>query len=143
LNKQGVRTDYRGYAIVPDLQSYRYNNIQLDPSTLNNNVELGLTQLRKVPTQGAVVLAEYQTQVGSKAYLHITADGQDLPLGKVVKSTSGATGIVDDQGMAWITGLADEDTIHVSLADRQCEAKFNVSRFVLTDGVLQGKLQCK
>lgn len=141
-SQQGVRTDSRGYAIVPNLQAYRYNNIQLDSSTLSDNAELGKTQVRKVPTQGAVVLAEYQTQIGNKAYVHLTHAGKNLPLGNEVKSQSGATGIVDDRGMAWITGLADNDTIYVKLGSKQCSAVFNVADFVLTGGILRGALNC-
>lgn len=141
-SRQGVKTDSRGYAVVPNLQSYRYNSIQLDSSTLSNNAELGKTRVRKVPTQGAVILAEYQTQIGNKAYLHLKHAGKNLPLGSEVRGQSGATGIVDDRGMAWITGLADKDTIHVKLADKECSATFNVADFVLTAEILRGELNC-
>lgn len=142
LSKQGVRTDSKGFAIVPNLQPYRYNNIQLDSSTLDANAELGRTQLRKVPTQGAVVLAEYQTKIGNKAYLHITHAGKNIPFGNEVSSKSGASGIIDDRGMAWITGLSDNDTIFVKVAGRQCSAIFNVTDFVQTAGIFRGSLKC-
>lgn len=142
LSKQGVRTNSKGFAIVPNLQPYRYNSIQLDSSTLAANAELGKTQLRKVPTQGAVVLAEYQTKIGNKAYLSMTYSGKNIAFGSEVTSKSGASGIIDDRGMAWITGLSDNDSIFVNVAGGQCRAIFNISDFVQTAGIYRGALKC-
>ncbi|MBF4189929.1 fimbria/pilus outer membrane usher protein, partial [Serratia ureilytica] len=39
-NQTGVRTDWRGYAVLPYAMDYRENRISLNTNTLANNVEL-------------------------------------------------------------------------------------------------------
>lgn len=42
-NNTGVKTDWRGYAVVPYVTAYRRNQIALDTSTLPDNVDMTLT----------------------------------------------------------------------------------------------------
>lgn len=56
--------------------------IALDPTTLADDVELGLTSQTVIPTRGAVVLADYQTKVGARMMMTLTrADGRPVPFG--------------------------------------------------------------
>ena len=64
------------------ISAYRQNMIALDPTTLADDVELGLTSQTVIPTRGAVVLADYQTKVGSRLMVTLTrADGRPVPFG--------------------------------------------------------------
>ncbi len=54
-NQTGVRTDWRGYAVLPYATEYRENRIALDTNTTADNVDLDDAVVSVVPTHGAIV----------------------------------------------------------------------------------------
>ncbi|VTR36867.1 Outer membrane usher protein fimD precursor [Serratia fonticola] len=68
-NNRGVKTDGRGYAVVPYISPYRNNAISLDTTSLPDDVELELTSQTVTPTRGAVVVARYQTKIGQRVMM--------------------------------------------------------------------------
>lgn len=143
MNKWGVKTNSRGYAVVPYLQPYRFNNIQLDTTTVGDDAELSTTQIRSVPTKGAMVLANYDTLVGQKAYIQLIHNGKALPFGSEVLGDDGAKGMIDDRGYAWITGLSEQSRLKVSTSSGSCSAYFLLSEFKKINGVNRGTLRCE
>ncbi len=71
----GVKTDWRGYAIVPYSSPYRKNQVQLNSEMLPENVDLALSSQTVVPTRGAVVRAEFNTSVGQRALMTLLKMG--------------------------------------------------------------------
>lgn len=142
INKWGVSTNRDGYALVPYLQPYRYNDIQLDPLTLPDNAELNTTAVRQVPTQGAVLLSRFETSVGEKAYIRLVYGGTSLPFGTEVESSDGGQGIVDDRGYAWISGLKGDSRLTAKLAKGTCNASFRPENLTNNQGIFKGTLQC-
>ncbi|OSN11841.1 hypothetical protein AU512_00225 [Lonsdalea iberica] len=67
-NRTGLVTDWRGYAVVPSLTAYRENNVNLDTSTLPDDVDVTDPMLRKIPQKEALVLADYRTHVASGCF---------------------------------------------------------------------------
>ena len=63
-NRVGVKTDWRGYAIVPYATPYRNNSIRLDVESLPDDVDLALTNQSVTPTRGAVSRANFKAHVG-------------------------------------------------------------------------------
>ncbi|MCP2124517.1 UNVERIFIED_ORG: outer membrane usher protein [Pantoea agglomerans] len=105
-NETGVSTDWRGYAVMPYATVYRRNRVALDVRSLDMHTDLDDTVRDVVPTQGAVVRAEYRTHVGLRAMFSLTHGGHPVPFGAVVtEKTSGATGIVGDDGEVYMTGV--------------------------------------
>lgn len=51
-NNTGVRTDWRGYAVVPYVGTYRKNRIALDTETLGGDVDIDTNTQTVIPTQG-------------------------------------------------------------------------------------------
>ncbi len=51
-NQTGVRTDWRGYAVLPYATEYRENRIALDTNTLADNVDLDDAVVSVVPPWG-------------------------------------------------------------------------------------------
>jgi outer membrane usher protein len=49
-NQTGVRTDWRGYAVLPYATEYRENRVALDTNTLADNVDLDDAVVSVVPT---------------------------------------------------------------------------------------------
>ncbi|BEM36229.1 outer membrane usher protein (plasmid) [Serratia marcescens] len=123
-NETGVSTDWRGYAVMPYATVYRRNRVALDVRSLDMHTDLDDTVQDVVPTQGAVVRAEYRTHVGLRAMFSLTHGGRPVPFGTVVtEKTSGATGIVGDAGEVYMTGVPAKGNLEVVWGDgndRKC-----------------------
>lgn len=61
-NQTGVRTDWRGYAVLPYATEYRENRIALDTNTTADNVDLDDAVVSVVPTHGAIVRANFNAR---------------------------------------------------------------------------------
>ncbi|EPH4697024.1 fimbria/pilus outer membrane usher protein, partial [Escherichia coli] len=95
----GVKTDFRGYTTLGSLAPNNENVISLNPTTLPEDVELPQTDMRVVPTKGAVVIARFNPRVGGRALLRMTQDdGKPVPFGAVV-SLQGVTGENNNTGV--------------------------------------------
>ncbi|WP_024913717.1 fimbria/pilus outer membrane usher protein [Chania multitudinisentens] len=131
----GVKTDWRGYAIVPYVSPYHKNTVQLDTETLPNNVELALSSQSVVPTRGAVVRAEFDTSVGQRVLMTLLrAGGAPVPFGATVSDLAQKTAqgfIVGDQGQVYLTGLAPSGSLTVkwgSGTDQQCQVSYTLAK---------------
>lgn len=136
-NQTGLKTDWRGYAIVPYLTPFRSTEVTLDPSGIGNDVAMDMTSARVVPTRGAVVMANYRTQTGRQAMMNLTYRGKPVPFGAmaVLDAAAGAegqqpsSGIVGDGGQLFMTGLQDEGQIKVqwgSDSNEHCMVPFRL-----------------
>jgi outer membrane usher protein len=128
----GVRTDSRGFAVVPSASPYRSNRIILDPEGLSDQIELKDTVQEVVPTSGALVRASYASQVGIKALITLRDDNeQPLPFGAQVYDLKGReVGMVGDDGEAYVTGLAAQGELSVKWGNRDnqsCTASYAVT----------------
>jgi outer membrane usher protein len=112
-NMTGVKTDYRGYTLAPNLMPYRKNDVGLVTETLPGNVELEQTVKTVVPTRGAIVRADYISHVGIRLLLTLTKPaGEVIPFGAMA-TVAGASGngfIVGNSGQVYLTGLEPEET---------------------------------
>ncbi|EGK9148798.1 fimbrial biogenesis outer membrane usher protein, partial [Salmonella enterica] len=137
-SQSGVKTDWRGYAIVPYLTPYRSAEVTIDTSNIGNDVAMDMTSARVVPTRGAVVMANYRTQVGRQAMINLTHQGKAIPFGAMaVLDTQGmedgqqaASGIVGDAGQLFMTGLPEEGRLNVRWgndADSRCSVPYRLS----------------
>lgn len=105
-NESGVSTDWRGYAVMPYATMYRRNRVALDVKSLDMHTDLDDAVQDVVPTQGAIVRAEYRTHVGLRAMFSLTHGGHAVPFGTTVtEKSSGTTGIADDTGEVYMTGV--------------------------------------
>ena len=134
-NQTGVKTDWRGYAIVPYSSPYRKNSVQLNTETLPDNVELDLTTHNVVPTRGAVVQASFTANVGQRVMMTLLDQhGAPLPFGATVtdpaqKNTQAF--IVGDGGQVYLTGLADSGKLIAKWgngAAQQCQVSYSLSK---------------
>lgn len=148
-NQTGVKTDWRGYAVVPYLTPYRSNDITLDTSTLHNDVEISQASLAVVPTRGAVVRAEYTAQVGRRVLMTLKqADGNPVPFGAtvtVLNAPAVQQGIVGDGGQVYLAGLEDLGQLQIKWGDAeymQCRASYRLPAKSTTSGVLMSDTQC-
>lgn len=142
-NQTGLVTDWRGYAVVPSLTAYRENNVSLDTSTLPDDVDVTDPIVRRVPQKEALVLADYRTRVGFRVFLTLTHNGKPLPLGAPV-SAGEASGISNEQGQVWLTGVAASSVIKATLAGgRECQVPFRADRGETRNGIVMSTLECR
>jgi len=128
-NQTGVKTDARGYAIVPYAIAYRENRIALNPNTLANNVEVDDAIVNVVPTQGAIVRADFVTHTGLKILMTLIHNGKPVPFGAIISSGSSSS-IVTDEGQAYLTGMPSTGTVKVqwgNSAESQCKGQYAIS----------------
>jgi len=127
-----VKLNSRGQAVVPWLQPYRENNISLDPKGLSTDVELTGTSQKVVPTDGAVVLLNYETRQGYAMLISGTrADGSALPFAAGVLNEEGRNvGYVAQGGQALIRADAPKGAMTVRWGpqpDQRCTFSYDLS----------------
>jgi|GEM_PF-2870 len=132
---QGARAsslNAKGHAVVPYLRPYRENNIHLDPKGLSTDVELGSTSQKVAPTDGAVVLLNYETRQGWAMLVSgKRADGSALPFAAGVLNEDGRNvGYVAQGGQALIRADAPTGALTVRwgpLQDQRCNFDYDLS----------------
>lgn len=133
-NQSGVKTDWRGYAIVPYVSPYHKNQVQIDTQTLPDNVELAKTTQNLVPTRGAVARASFTASVGMRAMMTLLLqDGNPVPFGAIVSDPEQKNiqpFIVGDDGQVYLTGLADKGILNVTWGnntEQQCRVNYSLT----------------
>lgn len=114
-NYSGMRLNRAGKAVVPTLNPYRQNDIEIDPLGLSADVELKNTSLRVAPTAGAVALVKFDTSSGNSVMLvGRQADNQPLPFGAVVKDDQGlSVGYIAQGGQAMLRVAQKQGSLQV------------------------------
>jgi outer membrane usher protein len=132
LNSPGVRINRFGYALVPYLMPYNFNNIELDPTGLSLDVQLAATSARVAPYGGAVAMVNFDTEYGRSALVRARMDdGRPVPFGaQVVDTTGRALGVVGQGGRLLVRGVEDQGTMILSWPEdsamRQCRVSYRI-----------------
>jgi outer membrane usher protein len=130
-NTQGVSVNSAGYAIVPSLTPYRYNDVALDTKGINRNAELSGGQVRVAPYAGSAVLLRFATLTGRAVLITVTEPGgAPLPLGADVLDDTGAViGVVGQGSQAYARVPADHGTLTLRWGERdedQCAIDYDL-----------------
>ncbi|MEZ2576081.1 fimbria/pilus outer membrane usher protein [Buttiauxella ferragutiae] len=83
-NGQGAAINAQGFALVPSLTPYRFNNVQLDTRNMAADIELEDNQQRVAPYAGAAVKISFSTIQGTAALIDVTSHRGSLPQGAEV-----------------------------------------------------------
>ncbi|MGC5700110.1 fimbrial biogenesis outer membrane usher protein [Pseudomonas sp. NFXW11] len=76
----GGRVDRAGYAVLPSLTPYQLNTVDLDPSGIDDDVEVQVSSRNVAPRAGAVVRLSYPTRRARALLIDSRqVDGQPLP----------------------------------------------------------------
>ncbi len=110
-----VRVAGNGYALLPHISPYRWNQIDLDPSGLPIEVELLQTSQRVAPTAGSIVRVEFGARRERILFIDATdALGQPLPFAARVEDESGTPkGAVGQGGVIQLRGAHDAGALIV------------------------------
>ncbi|AWV43443.1 fimbrial assembly protein [Hafnia alvei] len=131
-NKNGVRTDDEGYAVLPYITAYRHNNVSLDTTSLGKNVEIDESVRDVIPTRGAVVRAKFTTHVGYRMMMMMMRpSGKPVPFGTTVSLLDATSaGIVGEDGEAYLSGLPAKGSLKAQWgkgADEHCIVHYQVN----------------
>ena len=129
-NQTGIKTDWRGYAVIPYASTYRQNRVALDTSTMKNNVDIDDPVANVVPTQGALVRADFDSHVGVRLLITLLHHNRPVPFGATVSRGDNDEGsIVGDDGQVYLAGLPLSGTLTAqwgSGADEHCTVKYQL-----------------
>ncbi|PAJ89119.1 usher CupC3, partial [Burkholderia ubonensis] len=117
-----IRTDRRGYAVVPYLQPYRQNWLNIDPSSIGTHTEITDNAKMVVPTRGAIVKTRFEAESGRRVQFELSQDeGGKVPFGAQAYDAKGKLlGMVDNQSRLLVFGIEDKGSIDVRWGDKQC-----------------------
>lgn len=123
-----IRTDRKGYAVVPYVQPYRYNWVNLDTTTLKSNTEVIESTAMLVPTRGAIVKAHYVSEQGRRVQFALRQEGgQPIPFGAQALDPHGKMlGIVDNLSSLLVFGVHDQGVLELNWSSGSCKAEFNL-----------------
>jgi len=148
-NQTGVRTDFRGYTIVPYINPYRENDIVLNTEALPVDTDVALASVTVAPTRGAIVRAHFNTRIGKRVLMTLTrSNGEAVPFGAVV-SVDGAdsnSAIVGDGGQVYLSGMADKGSAVAKWgrsANEQCRISWRFAETVPASGVTETQTLCQ
>ncbi|MCS6742812.1 pilin outer membrane usher protein SafC, partial [Acinetobacter baumannii] len=101
-------------------------------NSLEENIELENTIINVVPTKGALVEANFKTNIGYRAMVTLSKkDGAIIPFGAmVVDEERSVSGIVGDNGNVFISGLAPVGRLKAKwgkMADQQCIFDYQIN----------------
>ncbi|MCE4053919.1 fimbria/pilus outer membrane usher protein [Pseudomonas sp. Au-Pse12] len=139
-NGQGAKINPDGYALIPSLSAYRYNDVGLNSTGLNRNAELQDNQRRVAPYAGAAVKVQFRTLVGHALLIKARhANGEPLPLGANVTDEQGTViGMVGQASQIYARVANRQGALRVTWGDapdQGCEL-----RYALTDSAAEQAL---
>lgn len=135
--------------MVPYQSPYRRNNINLDTTTLPDDVDMTLTSQSVVPTRGAVVRAEFKANVGQRMLMTLLRQGgAAVPFGATVTdllNPDNSAAIVGDGGQVYLSGLADSGKLNVKWGNgtsQQCLVTYSLGAQVQSSTIRTVNAQC-
>jgi len=146
-NSTGVKTDWRGYAVVPYATTYRQNRIALDTNTLSDKVDLDNAVVNVVPSEGALVVADFRAHTGLRALVTLLYHNKPVPFGATVsRSDSEDAAIVGDDGQAYMLSMPLSGDLQVQWGDgtsQQCKAHYQLPESEMNKPLTQFKAECQ
>jgi len=125
-NSQSIRTDRRGYAVLPNLQPYRQNWLNLDMSSAGANTEITENAKMVVPTRGAVVKARFEAETGRRVQFELSLEqAGKVPFGAQAYDAQGKlVGMVDNQSRLLVFGIPEQGRIDVRWGNDSCAVSY-------------------
>lgn len=120
-----------GNMVVTSLSPYRENTVGLNIDTMENDVAISNTTGVVVPTSGALVRVDIETDARKAFMLELMRDdGGFIPLAADVQDSAGSSvGTVGQAGIAFVRGMDDSGTLSViwgSGAESRCQVSYQL-----------------
>lgn len=141
----GVRTDWRGYTVIPYATFYRENRVALDTTWLDNRTEIDNAVRRVVPTRGAVVKADFKVRTGLRALITLLQNGKPVPFGATVTTDANGS-IVGDDGQVFLSGLSPSGVLKAkwgNAPDQQCTVRYQLPESDMNEALVSVTQRCE
>lgn len=144
-NAQGARIGSNGYALMPSLTPYRFNEVVLDPQGIsNNNIELESQSSRIAPYAGAMVKVKVKTTEGYPLLLSFDQNMYPLALGEDVYDDAGnSVGMVSQGGMIYARAKGLKGVLYTRGAVVRCALPYEVSDKTAGQPLYRATTVCK
>lgn len=127
LNNSINSTDYYGNLMINNLRAYKKNKINISSGSLPSNVEIQNIEINVIPANGAIISAEFNAKVGSKAILNLVYEGKEIPFGST--SPEDPSAFANGNGTIYVTGLSNKQIIQIDMPDgKACKSLFDISK---------------
>ncbi len=148
-NSKSTATNHSGIALVSGLQPYRANTIMLNSQTIPANIEIENPIISNiVPTQGALILANFRTESGYKLLLNLKDEnGAEIPFGAQASIGKSKPAMVSNFGQLYL--LSHQKQGNISLKWKQneqensCVIDFNIAEMTMVNGLYMMPATCK
>ena len=140
------RLNSQGYAYLTHLSPYRDNTLSVNPLTVTDDVEFMQSEIKIVPTKGAIVDARFNTRAGARGIMTIqTKEGTRIPLGTKVRlnQQKWVAGFVDSKQQVYLTGLAPAGKLKLTWAGQNCVIAYDTKGLKKSAGVYKLVGQCE
>lgn len=144
-NTTSVRTNSRGYALVPQLRPYRVNSLSLETDQLGPDIEIDNGTTQVVPRRGAVVKAQFSARPVTRLVITgLQPDGKPLPFGAQISDRDGKVlGVVGPAGQALIATDKQVQTLDVRFGGQHCQLAVEPSAIEQDQGYRLQTLTCR
>jgi len=120
-------TNDDGRAVLPSLEAYYRNRIQVDPTNLPMNIDINYDTIDAVPYFRSGVLLALPMRIQQSATLKVMrANGKPLPSGAMVRSADRSF-LVGRNGLVYVTDLAPgPHSLSAEWRDGRCTISFDL-----------------
>lgn len=124
----GVKTNKKGFAILPYIQPYRYNWINLNTESLGTDTEIDENSKVVVPTRGSITKVKYASTSGRRIQFKVYDEmGETIPLGaQVFDQNSKLLGLIDNHSKVLTFGINDKGYLKVIWGDKTCFINYSL-----------------
>lgn len=145
----GATINDSGYALVPSVIPYTFNDITLDAKGISNpNAELVDNQQRVAPYSGAMVKVHFRTLEGYALLIKLApGGGEPLPLGaEVYDSKNRVIGLVGQGNQIYARASSRQGTLKIKLGDAaggQCLLNYDLRGQEMNKSMYHLTLPCR
>ena len=140
MNGAGSKVNRFGYAVMPSLVPYQYNQIGLDSKGIkNDHIELLQSSTQVAPYAGAALKIKFDTKQGYPVLISLAPE-HALPLGaEVLDENNEVVGMIGQGNQAYVRVNNPQGRLH--LANSSCQIAYDLtnvqqqSRLIRVDGV--------
>ena len=120
--------------------------MSLDPLSLSDDIDINQTDVKVVPTQGAIVQANFITRKGGRAVMKLSLqNGKTPPFGSlvIISGQDGNAGIVGRNGLVYLTGLPDKGRLLVKWNNGECHVQYALTSHFTSAGLYNIMEECR
>lgn len=146
-NGQGTKINRFGYALIPSLMAYRYNNIALDPQGIAENVEIESGEQQIAPYAGAAVKVKFKTRTGYPLLIQAKLNKDEyVPLGaEVIDDNGNVIGMVGQNGQMYVRTEKLQGQLKAKwgdLSSQQCSISYALGKEELIQPIIRFTKVC-